>query len=296
MAKFAVPDDRWGETDDRELEARVIPPSRLKTTMSVREMGKLLGLKKTDSYWLVHKNKFEVVWINGEMRVVIQSFEKWYANQIKYKKVDGSPPGEELRKNSLSVEDAGKLLGVCTDTIYTLIHKGAFDVSVVDCWMRISKSSFEKWYSGQSRYHTAEDRVRDEALKEATLSAPEIGRLMGVSRNVVYHIFDKPKNQGILEVVTVAGHRRATKKSFEKWLAAQKHYSLVKKAPAVTIPKGSAHADYYTTTEIRRIFGVPRQTVYLCVEKGLFPALRLGRSLMIQKGPFEDWFRRTSQK
>ena len=31
------------------------------TTMSVREMRELLGIKKTDSYWLLKKNCFEVV-------------------------------------------------------------------------------------------------------------------------------------------------------------------------------------------------------------------------------------------
>lgn len=55
-----------------------------KTTMSVREMQHLLGLGKTESYWLIHKNFFEVIQINEKMRVVISSFEKWYANQIKY--------------------------------------------------------------------------------------------------------------------------------------------------------------------------------------------------------------------
>ena len=34
-------------------------PEKKKTTMSVTEMRKLLGLGKTDSYWLVHKNCFE---------------------------------------------------------------------------------------------------------------------------------------------------------------------------------------------------------------------------------------------
>ena len=33
----------------------------MKKTMSVREMGALLGLKKVDSYWLVHKNYFKTV-------------------------------------------------------------------------------------------------------------------------------------------------------------------------------------------------------------------------------------------
>lgn len=46
-----------------------------KTTMSVREMQHLLGLGKTESYWLIHKNFFEVIQINDKMRVVISSFE-----------------------------------------------------------------------------------------------------------------------------------------------------------------------------------------------------------------------------
>ena len=33
-------------------------PTQKRTWMTVPEMGKLLGLKKTDRYWLVHKNVF----------------------------------------------------------------------------------------------------------------------------------------------------------------------------------------------------------------------------------------------
>ena len=57
-----------------------------KTTMSVPEMRRMLGLGKTDSYWLVHRQCFETIIVAGKMRVVIDSFEHWYANQIKYKK------------------------------------------------------------------------------------------------------------------------------------------------------------------------------------------------------------------
>lgn len=93
-----------------------------KTTMSVREMQHLLGLGKTESYWLIHKNFFEVIQINDKMRVVISSFEKWYANQIKYHKVNGPPPGEELRKRSYSVVEAAEILSVDTETIYSHCH------------------------------------------------------------------------------------------------------------------------------------------------------------------------------
>lgn len=51
-------------------------------TMSVREMGQILGLGKTESYWLIHRNHFETTLVQGMMRVNIESFEHWYANQI----------------------------------------------------------------------------------------------------------------------------------------------------------------------------------------------------------------------
>ena len=39
-------------------------------------LRKLLGLKKTDRYWLVHKNVFESKEIAGKIRINIASFEK----------------------------------------------------------------------------------------------------------------------------------------------------------------------------------------------------------------------------
>ena len=50
--------------------------NRDKTTMSVSEMRQMLGLKKTDSYWLVHRQLFETVLVAGKMRVVLDSFEQ----------------------------------------------------------------------------------------------------------------------------------------------------------------------------------------------------------------------------
>ena len=72
-------------------------PTQKRTWMIVPEMGKLLGLKKTDRYWLVHKNVLESKEIAGKIRINIASFEKWYANQIKYHKVTGEEPGKELK-------------------------------------------------------------------------------------------------------------------------------------------------------------------------------------------------------
>lgn len=71
----------------------------LRRTMSVPEMRKLLGLKKTESYWLIHRKFFRTETIGGMMRIDLESFEKWYANQVKYRKVVGEVPGKELREN-----------------------------------------------------------------------------------------------------------------------------------------------------------------------------------------------------
>ena len=51
-----------------------------RTNMSVREMGRLLGLGKTESYYLVKKNYFKVITVGTTMRVMIPSFDERYAN------------------------------------------------------------------------------------------------------------------------------------------------------------------------------------------------------------------------
>ena len=76
-----------------------------RSTMSVPEMRKLLGLKKTDSYWLVHKNLFKTQIIGGMMRIDLESFEKWYADQDIYRKVTYIPTAEELEKDYMKIKD-----------------------------------------------------------------------------------------------------------------------------------------------------------------------------------------------
>ena len=114
--------------------------------MTVPEMGKLLGLKKTDRYWLVHKNVFESKEIAGKIRINIASFEKWYANQIKYHKVTGEEPGKELKSWSYSVKEVADLLGVDEYLVYDLLKKNQMEAVIVDYWKRIPKESFQKWY------------------------------------------------------------------------------------------------------------------------------------------------------
>ena len=100
--------------------------------MSVKEMGDLLGIRKTDRYWLVHKNAFETNTIRGKMWVNIESFEKWYANQVKYRKVTGEEPGLELKEWSLSPRDIAQLLEIPEYRVYELIKEKDWETVTVD--------------------------------------------------------------------------------------------------------------------------------------------------------------------
>ena len=193
------------------------------TTMSVRNMGLLLGLQKVESYWLVHKGYFETVMINGKMRVVIDSFEEWYAGQVKYHKVSGEPPGENLRTESYSARDIGDMLGVTEATAYDLIKRYKIPTYTVNYWKRVKKRDFEKWYAGQNHYRTKEDREKDAQLIAASMSMPEMARTLDVPRKTIYQILKNREGED-LEIIMVGDAKRITLESFEKWYSGQTKY------------------------------------------------------------------------
>lgn len=117
-------------------------------TMSVRNMGRLLGLKKVESYWLVHKEWFETILVNGKMRVVTESFETWYNSQYHYRKLNGPPPS----CGYMSVRQIARMLGLADATAYDLVKKEYFESIIVDGKIVIINDSFEKWYRRQNRY------------------------------------------------------------------------------------------------------------------------------------------------
>ena len=61
-----------------------------KKSMSVMEMGRLIGLKKTTAYWLVNKGLFEVRIVRGKQRVMVDSFNEWLEGQTHYR-IAGQP-------------------------------------------------------------------------------------------------------------------------------------------------------------------------------------------------------------
>ena len=114
-----------------------------KKSMSVPEMRRLLGLGKTDSYWLIKKGYFKTIMLFGKMRVMVDSFEEWYANQFHYKKVDGTPPGQNWR-HTMSIHETADILGIAPTTVYSLIDKELFIVLTVSGKKRITMKGAER--------------------------------------------------------------------------------------------------------------------------------------------------------
>ena len=272
-----------------------------KTTMSVREMGQLLGLKKTDSYWLVHKQYFDTVLVNGQMRVVIESFEEWYAGQVKYHKVDGPPPGEKLRARSYSVREISEILGIHESSVYDLVKRENLRTELAGGWTRIPKEEFERWYASQSRYRTEEDRLRDRELEEATLSLPEIGKMLGIERNAVYSIIRSCGDA--LEIVTIAGRRCVTKESFESWYAQQDKYVKLSDRPneelqelrleeeKKVMPRLEVDPDKaaYSVQETAVLLDVNVSDIYGMIRRGELEAKKCGHVIRIRRDEIEWW-------
>ena len=132
-----------------------------KTSMSVIEKGKSLGLGKTESYWLVHKEQFETRFVAGKMRVMVESFERWYANQLHYKKISGELPGKELLKRTMTVPTMAKLLGIKEANAYELIHRLHFrsvKTEYSSQRLLIDKATFNEWLKKQTHYKIVEGK------------------------------------------------------------------------------------------------------------------------------------------
>ena len=140
------------------------------TFMTVRQMGELLGLKRTEWYWLLHKNLFETKNICGKTMVNVASFEKWYAGQIHYHKVTGEEPGQLVNAATYSIRDLTGLLGISESRVYALIKREQLETVSVDFRMRVPREAFDQWYSSQSRYCKAEEKKKENVMQKTDIA------------------------------------------------------------------------------------------------------------------------------
>ena len=279
--------------------------------MSVAEMGRVLGLKKTERYWLVHKNYFKTQMFLGKIWVVRDSFEHWYANQVKYRKVDGEEPGSNLRKQSYSARDIAQILDVHEATAYEIIKRDQIETVEVDGWRRVPKEAFEQWYAGQNRYRIQADRELDTGMEQESITMPEMARLLGINRNQVYLLLQRKKYSEVFSVFTIAGKKRITKESFRSFLMMQDKYRLVPEKEEIwqnpchtegngddagTGNAGSADegnafygrdTGYVSIKEAASLAGISRNAMASRVARESIPSTKIGKKTMIKRGELE---------
>ena len=194
-----------------------------KTSISVPEMQRILGMKKVEAYWLVKQGHFKVIRVGGKMRIMLDSFEEWYDRQFRYKKVNGPEPGQ-LLPPSWTVSEVADILGLNPSSVYELIkNHSPFKTVKVDGQTRILKETFEEWYRSQSHYKNREDTAPRELL-DATLSVGDVAKLLGIHRNSVYDMINR---RNLFATVKANEKIRFYKDSFEAWYRTQTRHTIV---------------------------------------------------------------------
>jgi len=282
-------------------------------SFTVPEFRKMLGIRKTDSYWILKHRQIETVTINGQIRILKSSFDEWYSNQIKYHIIGGPEPGENLKLNSYSPRDMAELLAISEDIAYTLISRGHFETFTVDYEIRVTKESFERWYASQDKYRLEDDRQRDLPLLAISYSMPDIRRLLGVHRNTVYYIIEHYEDA--FEVLTVAGQKRITIDSFNRWYASQSRYKI--QDDSVTIkpdkldisavieenkdagieatvqPETSPEKEVYRLEELMALLNISRKTAYRLIQSGELLAVKAGKAYLIPASEYQRYIGRS---
>lgn len=197
--------------------------------MTVPEMRKLLGLHKTDSYWLIHKNLFKTEIVAGQLRIDKESFEEWYENQVHYRKVNGPEPGRRIRSMYYTIREAAEILGVHTETFRDQVLKQNINTVTIDNCYWISRYDFDLWYANQRHYRNAVDRIIDHQLKELSITVPDMGRMLNIDPREAWRIVSR-RGSGLV-LIRVAGRPRVTLESFERWYRSQTRYVKISDRP-----------------------------------------------------------------
>lgn len=261
-----------------------------RSTMSVPEMRKLLGLKKTDSYWLVHKNLFKTQIIGGMMRIDLESFEKWYANQVKYKKVGGEEPGKELREKSYSFKEAANILGIHDCDLYDVWKNEKLEYITVDFVRRIPVDIFEKWYADQEVYRKVTHIPTAEELENDYICLQDAADLLGISREKLAKIARSEEIGRLLDSTICNNKRWITRKSFQLFLNAQNVYYILDDGDEQEKDTVSLEIkEYISRQEAAELAGVSVSTVTKWMQPGEFQCVGAGKVLRVHRQQFLNW-------
>lgn len=142
---------------------------------------------------------------------------------------------------------------------------------------------------------------------EGSMRMPEMARMLGVSRSVVYDIIDR---SNILKTIEFDGRRRVTKESFYEWYASQDRYHIVLEQAPETVKeednrgieayrravqdrdghtRNIGNDAYLTVKEAALLAGLNPATVHKWIKKEKIEAIQSSKTVRIPRQEFENW-------
>lgn len=259
-------------------------------TMSVPELRRILGLKKTESYWLVHRNYFKSIIVNEKIRVDIDSFEEWYSRQVKYKKVNGELPGLELKRNSYSFQEAANLLGIFNATLYEVWKSQNLPYIVVDNVRRIPKDEFEAWYENQDTFAKVSIVLKEENLEKDYIRLNKAAKKMGLTVGELSYITRNGEDKDLFKVLIFNNHAWISKEGIKKY------YAVLRKKRNSSQKAIVTNNEYITCKEACELADVSRNLVSYWIKKQCFTCVKVGKYFRINKSEFLEWLEQYEKK
>lgn len=164
--------------------------------ISVEEMGRLLGLRKTARYWLLQKNLFATTEVLGKQWIIRDSFEKWYAGQQHYHIEESDDPDDSRSSGGLTVKEIATLIGRSEKTVNRLIRENNLETFIRKNRLLVPAEAFQSWIAGQDRYKIC-DNLQEE-YPENTGGQETIQNRSGAGRH-------NPEYLSVREAADLAG-------------------------------------------------------------------------------------------
>ena len=231
------------------------------------------------------------------MRIDLESFEKWYANQVKYKKVGGEEPGKELREKSYSFKEAANILGIHDCDLYDIWKNEKLEYITVDFVRRIPVDIFEKWYADQDVYRKVTHIPTAEELENDYICLQDAADLLGISREKLAKIARSEEIGRLLDSTICNNKRWITRKSFQLFINAQNVYYIMndgdKQEESQLLQENETSSleikEYISRQDAAELAGVSVSTVTKWMQSGEFQCVGAGKVLRVHRQQFLNW-------
>lgn len=127
-----------------------------KYSYSFQKAANLLGIHNADLYAIWKEKALETITVDFVKRIPVDTFENWYENQSKYRKIEKFPDIIDLEENYIPLHKAASSLGITKEQLSVLIRtdpfKRIFETQIFENRRWISNKSFQQFLNIQEKY------------------------------------------------------------------------------------------------------------------------------------------------